>query len=321
MCDVTRSYLQWLVHMCHDSFTCDVTHTRYDSWMCDMPSGDIHVWRDLFICAMTHSHVTWRIDTRYDSWICDMAHAYVTWPIYVWRDSFIWDVTHSYGKSHTHLLWLDHIWRDSCIFGMTHSYGTWLIHMSHLVSMGTRQRIATHCNTLQHTATHVTHSSVTLCVHAQTSRVDYGRDSFMWDMTHSYGTLLIHLSHLVSMTHSCETWLIICHTLCPWADTPYASVPARVTVDPSSTCTSLRVWRDSFMCDMSHSCGMTDSYAVWLIHVWHDSDVGSHVEWPLICLVIALVCSHDMTHSYVPWLMHMCHDSFTCDMTQMWVHM
>jgi len=98
-------------------------------------------------------------------------------------------------------------------------------------------------------------------------------DSFIWDMTHSYGTWLIHTcliymghdSFTWDTTHSYETWLYM-----------YMS---HVTYDS---------WEhDKFIWDMTHS------YGTWLIYMTHDS------------------CICDMTHAYMTRLhMHTSHVTY-----------
>ena len=72
----------WLIHMRHDSFIWDMTHS-YETWL-------IHMRHDSFIWDTTHSYETWLIHMRHDSFIWDMTHSYETWLIHMRHDVIYW---------------------------------------------------------------------------------------------------------------------------------------------------------------------------------------------------------------------------------------
>jgi len=60
ICDMTPSYVTWLIYILHNSFTCDLTHS-YVIWL-------IHAWHDSFISNINLSHVQYTVPRRREGW-------------------------------------------------------------------------------------------------------------------------------------------------------------------------------------------------------------------------------------------------------------
>jgi len=77
-CDITRSYVSWLIHVRHHAFICVMTHSCV-SWFIHTCMGITESW---LACVMTHSYVT---------------HSCVSWLIHSYM--YEWVMTHTIHDS------------------------------------------------------------------------------------------------------------------------------------------------------------------------------------------------------------------------------
>ena len=153
-------------------------------------------------------------------------------------------VTYEWVMSHineSYHIWMSHVPHQWVMSYMNESCHTWMSHVTYERVMScihdTAHSYLTHSDSTTNSPIHMWNYLYICDMTGVKYLIHMRHDLFIWNMTHSYVKLLIHMWH-----DSCKV--------------PLPKRPPRAYVTWLN-----HMWRDSFICDMTHS------YVTWLIHM------------------------------------------------------